>query len=178
MPSMTPQARRRLAFQVLFQIDAQSGGGTPDVHQILAQMELDEGTADRDRAEVAAIAQGAWQARRNADKDTAALAPGWPAHRQAAVDRAILRLAHYLLNTPTAPCAAPAPAVISDAVDLAREFSTEKSPAFVNALLDKVYKATPAGKAAAANPPVANPPVANPPSDTPPVAPPPAPEAP
>ena len=138
MPSMTPQARRRLAFQVLFQIDAQSGGGTPDVHQILAQMELDEGTADRDRAEVAAIAQGAWQARRNADKDTAALAPGWPAHRQAAVDRAILRLAHYLLNTPTAPCAAPAPAVISDAVDLAREFSTEKSPAFVNALLDKV----------------------------------------
>ncbi len=150
MSSMTPQARRRLAFQVLFQIDAQSGAGTPDVHQILGQMELDEGTADRDRADVAAIAQGAWQARRNADKDTAALAPGWPAYRQAAVDRAILRLAHYLLNTPAAPCATPAPAVISDAVDFAREFSTEKSPAFVNALLDKVYKATPAGKASAA----------------------------
>ncbi|MCE2924752.1 MAG: hypothetical protein LW822_04760 [Phycisphaeraceae bacterium] len=30
--------------------------------------------------------------------------------------------------------------IINDAVGLAQEFSTDKSPAFVNALLDKAWK--------------------------------------
>ena len=50
--------------------------------------------------------------------------------------RAILRLAHYEM---TATDAAPKQ-VVSDAVELAKHFSTDRSPAFVNALLGKVLK--------------------------------------
>ena len=64
------------------------------------------------------------------------LAPYWPTHRQAAVDRAILRLAHYeMMSGQTPP-----KVVVNEAVELAKRFSTERSPSFVNALLDKVLK--------------------------------------
>jgi transcription termination factor NusB len=75
-------------------------------------------------------------ARAAADKEFTMLAPEWPAHRQPAVDRAILRLAHYELTLGRTP----AKLVLSEAIELARHFSTDKSPAFVNGLLDKVYR--------------------------------------
>ena len=57
-------------------------------------------------------------------------------HRQPAVDRALLRLAYYEMTSGTTP----PKAAVSEAVKLAKEFSTEKSPAFVNAILDKLLK--------------------------------------
>ncbi len=65
-----------------------------------------------------------------------ALAPEWPTHRLAGVDRAILRLCHHELTSG----ANPAPIVLNEAVELARHFSTDRSPAFINALLDKIAK--------------------------------------
>lgn len=65
------------------------------------------------------------------DDVLAAVAQGWPLSHLAAVDRAILRFAaHELLHTDT-----PAPIVINDAVELARRYSTEESPRFVNGVL-------------------------------------------
>lgn len=65
------------------------------------------------------------------DDVVAAVAQGWPLSHLAAVDRAILRVsAHELLHTDT-----PAPIVINDAVELARRYSTEDSPRFVNGVL-------------------------------------------
>ena len=80
----------------------------------------------------------AWEHRAEADRVTAELAPDWPAHRQAAVDRTILRLAHEEMTRGDAP----PKVVVNEAVDLAKQFSTERSPAFVNALLDKILKRT------------------------------------
>jgi N utilization substance protein B len=54
----------------------------------------------------------------------------------AGVDRAILRLCHHELTSGTNP----APIVLNEAVELARHFSTDRSPAFINALLDKIAK--------------------------------------
>ena len=52
------------------------------------------------------------------------------------MDRAILRLAHYEMTSGrTNP-----KVVVNEAVELAKEFSTERSPAFVNGVLDKVLK--------------------------------------
>lgn len=91
---------------------------------------------DLDRAIDAAM--DAWAHRAEADAAIALLAPEWPAHRQAAVDRCILRLSHRaMMTTPDV-----AKAVVNEAVELAKVFSTEKSPAFVNALLDKVLKSS------------------------------------
>ncbi|MCA9297782.1 MAG: transcription antitermination protein NusB, partial [Phycisphaerales bacterium] len=71
-----------------------------------------------------------------ADAEFEHLAPNWPARRQAAVDRAILRLAHREM---TSGASSPKIAV-NEAVELAHQFSTDRSSSFVNALLDKVLK--------------------------------------
>lgn len=70
------------------------------------------------------------------DRATAALAPTWPAHRQAATDRAILRLGRSEMIAGRSP----PKWVVHHGVNLAKRYSTEKSPAFVNALLDKIMK--------------------------------------
>lgn len=124
---------RRLAFQALFQLDARAGDHP---EQVRASLDEWEGftAAERDAAFSDALA--AWNAREASDGATAALAPEWPARRQAAVDRAILRLAHYQMHVPGAK----PKVVVNDAVELAKQFSTDRSPAFVNALLDKILK--------------------------------------
>jgi N utilization substance protein B len=58
----------------------------------------------------------------------------WQLGRLALVDRNILRLGVYELRS----LAAPAAVIISEAIKLAREFSTAESPRFVNGVLDAV----------------------------------------
>lgn len=63
-------------------------------------------------------------------------ARNWRVSRMAAVDRNVLRLAvHELQRTPT-----PVAVVIDEAVDLARRFGSDSSPAFVNGVLDAVAR--------------------------------------
>ncbi len=121
---------RRLAFQALYQIDARGG----DEEILLG--EDGERVDARDREEALALARGAWARRAEADAEFSALAPAWPVHRQAPVDRAILRLAHFEM---TSGRVNPKIAV-NEAVELAKAFSTERSPAFINGLLDKVLR--------------------------------------
>ncbi len=64
-------------------------------------------------------------------------AEGWTVERLAAVDRAILRLAVFeLLWLPETPVAV----AVSEAVEAARELSTEDSGRFVNGVLGKVAR--------------------------------------
>ena len=63
-------------------------------------------------------------------------ARNWRVSRMAIVDRNVLRLAvHELRDTET-----PLAVVIDEAVDLARRFGSDASPAFVNGVLDAVAK--------------------------------------
>ncbi|MDH3754190.1 MAG: transcription antitermination factor NusB [Acidimicrobiia bacterium] len=59
-------------------------------------------------------------------------AHGWTVDRMAAIDRAILRIAVYELSH---HADVPTGVVISEAVELASAYSTERSTAFVNGLL-------------------------------------------
>jgi N utilization substance protein B len=64
-------------------------------------------------------------------------AKGWTLERMPAVDRAVLRMATYeLMQCPDVPVAV----AISEAVELAQQFSTEESGRFVNGLLSTVAK--------------------------------------
>lgn len=64
------------------------------------------------------------------------LADGWTLARMPRVDRVIARMAAYeLLFTDTAPNV-----VVSEAVTLASELSTDESPAFLNAVLGKLVR--------------------------------------
>ncbi|GEM_PF-506849 len=88
-------------------------------------------TGEANRAVNEAIA--AWSSRRRADAAFRELAPTWPAHRQPAADRALLRLGWYELHEAKVKPSI----VVNEIVELAKRYSTERSPAFVNALLDK-----------------------------------------
>jgi transcription antitermination protein NusB len=63
-------------------------------------------------------------------------ARNWRVSRMAVVDRNVLRLgAHELCDSQT-----PVAVVIDEAVDLARRFGSDRSPAFVNGVLDAIAK--------------------------------------
>jgi len=64
-------------------------------------------------------------------------AANWELGRMACIDRALLRLGTFeLLYRPDVP-----PKVtISEAIELAKKYSTEKSSGFVNGILDKIFQ--------------------------------------
>jgi N utilization substance protein B len=72
---------------------------------------------------------------------------GWTLERLPAVDRAILRVAVWeLLHADDVP----EPVAVDEAVELAKELSTDDSPGFVNGVLGQVMLVTPQIRAAAA----------------------------
>lgn len=150
----TPTDIRRLALVALYQLDARPAEDRDQIRESLGEtvrhsideeladdegglfVTLSEPFTDRDERRAFELAQDAFGACAAADEEFEALAPDWPPRRQAAIDRAILRLAHFeMVSGRTPPKVA-----VNEAVELARAFSTEKSPAFINGLLGKVLK--------------------------------------
>ena len=129
----TPHEIRRRALQALYQLDAR---GEADAGAIRDTLDDAEGFSESERQRAWDLARGAYAARRDADIAIQRWAPDWPAHRQPAVDRAIIRMGCFELASGASPAI-----VINEAVELAKEFSTERSPPFVNAVLDRVAKA-------------------------------------
>ena len=82
------------------------------------------------------LARQAYDRREECDRYLSAYARDWSPDRFPAVDLAILRLAlSELLSGGAAPTV-----VINEAVELAKKFSAEDSSAFVNGMLDSIYK--------------------------------------
>lgn len=127
----TPREVRELAFRVLYELDA---GNEPADPVELAEQPDRFSKPELDR--VRSLAEEAYRGRFEADTRLEVLAPTWPATRQPAVDRAIIRLAFAELRRGNAD----ARVIINEAVELAKRYSTEKSPGFVNAILDKMSK--------------------------------------
>jgi len=73
--------------------------------------------------------------RDEADRRIAAASVGWPIDRMAVIDRIVLRLAVAELLDPDGP---PVAVVIDEAVELAKEYSTEESGGFVNGILSTI----------------------------------------
>jgi N utilization substance protein B len=81
------------------------------------------------------LATGADERRDAIDQMLGRYAKGWAVDRMPATDRAILRMAVYELEErPDVPTGA----IISEAVALAGEFSTDESSRFVNGLLARI----------------------------------------
>ena len=124
--------RRRCALQALYQFDAGSADSPELVRQSLEQ----SSGGPQAREKGFELACAAWERRDAADAAVAALTPDWPTYRQPVIDRNILRLAYYEILSGTTP-----PKVaINEAVELAKEFGTGKSPLFINGVLDKIYR--------------------------------------
>ena len=72
------------------------------------------------------------------DKLVSAYAKNWTITRMSAVDRSILRMATYEMVF--SPEKTPIPAIIDEAIELAKKYSTENSSKFINGLLDQLKK--------------------------------------
>ncbi|MEK7252032.1 MAG: transcription antitermination factor NusB [Actinomycetota bacterium] len=83
----------------------------------------------------AEMARGVWAARDSLDEAIGEAATGWRVERMPPIDRNILRLALWeLRHRPGTPM----PVVISEAVRLAKIYSTERSGGFVNGVLARL----------------------------------------
>jgi transcription antitermination factor NusB len=81
--------------------------------------------------------RGAWTNVEACDELIAGSTMRWKMSRLSPVDKSILRLSVYQLRF----CDdIPPRVVINEAIELAKKFSTEKSPAFVNGVLDAIVR--------------------------------------
>lgn len=126
------KARKR-AFQILFEADQRG----ESVQTVLADWVRLSRTDDRQPPVgefTMELVEGYAQYADRIDDLIVTYAVDWEIDRMPVVDRSILRLGAYELvwmdSTPDA-------VVIDEAVQLAKEFSTDDSPAFVNGLLDR-----------------------------------------
>ncbi|MCC7205460.1 MAG: transcription antitermination factor NusB [Phycisphaeraceae bacterium] len=128
---------RRLAMQLLYQIDLRGEEDCDSIRQSMGEAPGDE----LEHQAAFELAVAAWNNRHLADTLCTELAPDWPTHRQPPVDRAIIRLAYHEVLAGHAP----ARVAINEAVDLAKKFGAENSPAFINGVLDKMIKRSTSG---------------------------------
>jgi transcription antitermination protein NusB len=130
--SVNKHKLREVAMQTLYLWDSQGQCDQPLARQSAESAGLDPAHTEQ----VLAMAGQAWEFHASADEWLNRVAPQWPVGRQAAVDRAILRLAVWELTHTTTP----PKVVLDEAIELGKEFSTENSPAFINGVLDAVLR--------------------------------------
>jgi N utilization substance protein B len=134
----TRREARELVLRILFQIDVGKQPLDQVVEGALNQSILEGGY--REFAED--VARGTWERRIEIDATLKELTPDWSPERQPAVDRNILRMTAfeilYRQDTPVA-------AVINEAVELAKKYSTAESGRFVNGVLGALARSVPRG---------------------------------
>lgn len=138
------QARKR-AVDLLFEAEVRgiSAAEVVDTRAALAEAKPD---IARLHPYTAAVARGVSEHAAHIDDLITAHLRGWTLDRLPAVDRAILRVSVWeLLHAADMP----EPVVVDEAVQLAKELSTDDSPGFVNGVLGQVMLVTPQLRAAA-----------------------------
>ncbi len=138
------QARKR-AVDLLFEAEARnlSPAEIVDVRTELAATQPDVAAL---HPYTAAAARGVGEQAAHIDDLISSHLQGWTLDRLPAVDRAILRVAVWeLLYADDVP----EPVAVDEAVQLAKELSTDESPAFINGVLGQVMLVTPQIRAAA-----------------------------
>ena len=130
---------RQAALQALYAVDVVDrlrSSASPTEEEtfegVAANFDLPEGARAFAKQLVAGVS-----AHRNAlDARISGHAKNWRLSRMAAVDRNVLRLAVYELEHGDTP----ASVILDEAVELARRFGDDPSPAFVNGVLDAVAR--------------------------------------
>lgn len=125
---------RELALQYLYSLECTQQQPPPDAADFLFMQSKDEAI----RAFALDLIEGCLLHRERVDAEIKSTARNWDLARLAVIDRNVLRIGTYeLLFREDVP-----PQVtLNEAIELAKRFSTEKSGAFVNGLLDKIRAA-------------------------------------
>ena len=124
---------RELTMQALYQLDVQG----PDLLELLGEFFIEADTNNVVRSLASEWTRGTAENLEKCDELITASTIKWQFTRLSPVDRSILRLSVYQLKF----CSdIPPKVVINEAIELAKKFSTDKSPGFVNGVLDAVLK--------------------------------------
>ena len=124
---------RETALQALYFLDVSTQFTPQQAFEAVRQdkEEPDEKSDDFIRS----LVLGTAEHREELDARIQAAASNWAINRMSAVDRSLLRMAAYeFLHQPDTPIGA----VIDEAIEIAKKYSTPESPAFVNGILDKI----------------------------------------
>lgn len=131
---------RQCALQVLFQLDGLAPhGGSVGLTDVLDQFWANfdpEAAQNKETVEFAEqLVMGVFNHLHDIDAKIQKSTLNWRLERMARVDRNILRLSGYeLLFLESVP----SQVVLNEAIELAKEFGTEESSAFVNGILDRL----------------------------------------
>lgn len=128
------RAAREAALRVLYTIDV----GKQPVDEVIAETAEANDLDEAGRGFMDALVRGTLRTRTEIDAEIDRLAVGFPTERQTAVDRNILRLAaaEILFRVSDAPPGA----VVNEAVELAKKYSTAESGRFVNGVLGSLVR--------------------------------------
>jgi len=122
---------RELALQILFELDINQGDVQKAIDQFWKTFEYSKDLRDFSER----IVKGVAEHREEIDRLIKKNSRNWRFDRIDRVDRNILRVAIFeLVHCPDIP-----PKVsINEAIELSKKFGSEKSPSFINGILDKV----------------------------------------
>ncbi|MHC4060761.1 MAG: transcription antitermination factor NusB [Planctomycetota bacterium] len=124
---------RELAMQGLYQLDVQGDDALEPLADFFAENEPDDSVCRL----ASDWTRGTWENLAKCDELIVASTIKWELSRLSPVDKSILRLAVYQLKfCPDIPPRV----VINEAIELAKRFGSDKSPSFVNGVLDAIFR--------------------------------------
>jgi transcription antitermination factor NusB len=124
---------RELAMQAIYQLDVQGSELLDSIDEFFKLNSNDDLVKQLARQ----WTRSAWENLAICDELITAAAVKWQLARLSQVDRSILRLSAYHLKF----CSdIPPKVVINEAIELAKKYSTESAPSFINGVLDAVHK--------------------------------------
>ncbi|MCD6116325.1 transcription antitermination factor NusB [bacterium] len=124
---------RKLALQALYGLDI-SGNNLDDALEWVKRESTGEGQIMEFGLD---LVKKTYSEKENLDHDISSVVKNWDLNRVALIDRIVLRLAlcEFLFFETIPP-----KVTINEAIDLAKEYSTEQSGRFVNGILDALYR--------------------------------------
>jgi len=129
---------RQRALQVLFLWDQRQQPIEEAIDAFYNTLSSEEDRPERAPADefMETLVRGTARVAEDVDRRIAEKSAHWRLDRMPAVDRNILRLAVFEMRE----VGTPAPVVIDEALELARQFSGDDSVSFINGVLDAVHK--------------------------------------
>jgi len=127
---------RQLALQALYALDA-NPALTVEESLFAVRAESGDAFSRADHERLTTLVEGVHKDIERIDDAVEAASRNWKLPRMDRVDRSILRLGTFEL---TGLVDVPAPVILSEAVELAKDFGSTESPAFINGILDRVAR--------------------------------------
>jgi len=124
---------RELAVQVLFHLEYNEGNPEEAFEMVCANFEASESIQPFSKD----LVKGVWEHKEEIDNRIRKASKNWRLERMSRVDRSVLRLATYEIVFRDD---IPSKVSIDEAVELGKKFGTYDSAAFINGILDNIYR--------------------------------------